>query len=62
MENRRLLIELTLKDLVTDFLYYERKEESELGIGEIEEAIKAGEISIDEIVNLFKHELSKGLD
>lgn len=52
---------LTINDLVTDFLYYDRKEDEELQRGMIEEAIKKGEITEDEIVQRFREKLHEGL-
>ena len=54
-------IENTLKDLVGAFLYYDRKEDEELPRGEIEKAIANGNVSIDEICQLFRNELVNGL-
>ncbi len=61
MTDRADLILLTLQDLVSNFLYYDRKEDEELPRGEIEDAIEAGEISLDEIVAKFREELEKYL-
>lgn len=36
------------------FFYYDRKEDSELEVGEIEDAIREGEISIEEILKEFR--------
>lgn len=55
--NRKEKILLTLEDSVSDFLYYDRKGDEELSIGEIQAAIKAGEISVDEIVAKFREKL-----
>lgn len=55
------LILTTVKDLVKDFLYYERKEDQELPVGSIELAIKYGEVTINEISECFKSELIKAL-
>ena len=52
----------TIKDLVTDFLYYDRREDEELQLGDIEVAIKNEVITRDEIVNEFKKELNIKLD
>ncbi len=52
-------VENTVKDLVTDFLCYDRKEDESLGRGEIEDAIYYKELSIEEIVNWFSIELQK---
>jgi len=55
------LILSTVSDSVTDLLYYDRKEDESLPRGEIEEAIESGEISVEDIVNFFREELSKGV-
>lgn len=47
----------TVKDLVADFLYYGRKEDEDLPVGEIEAAIRCGEITVDEICELFSSEV-----
>jgi len=61
MSNRRQIILDEISDRVSDFLYYRRKEDEELGVGEIEDALAKGEITVDEIVSHFKAELEKGL-
>ncbi len=58
---RRENILATVKDLVTDLLYYDRKEDENLPRGEIEASLKAGEITFDDIVNTFAAELWEGL-
>ena len=62
MTTRRENIVMTVKDLVTSFLYYDRKEDGSLLRGEIEKSIKAKEITVDEIINEFIYALKKGLD
>jgi hypothetical protein len=57
MKTRRELIMATTKDLISDFLFYDRKEDEDLPSGAIEDAIASGEISVDEIVAVFKEEL-----
>jgi len=52
----------TISDLCTDFLYYDRKDGAELKMGQIEEAVKKGEITIDEMVEKFRKELESGID
>jgi len=61
MPTRRDLIRGTVSDLVADFLYYDRKNDQDLPLGEIEAAIEAGEITVDEIVVQFRMELQEGL-
>lgn len=50
------------KDSVADFLYYDRKEDEDLPKGAIEEAIKNGEITADDIIWCFRKELESGLN
>lgn len=58
---RREHIEANVDDLITDFLYYDRKEDETLPVGAIEEAVKAGEITAEEIVARFASRLRAGL-
>jgi hypothetical protein len=44
-------------DLVSNFLYYNRKEDEDLPVGAIEKAIKDNIVSVKEIVDLFQQEL-----
>jgi len=60
-EERKQLIIATVEDLVNGFLYYDRKEDEELPLGEIEKAIESGEITRYEIVSVFERELGEGL-
>lgn len=48
----------TITDLASNFLYYDRKE-SDLRVGMIEEAVKLGYITVDDMVNKFREELEK---
>jgi hypothetical protein len=54
MQTKRELIFGTLEDLVSNFLYYDRKEDEDLPKGAIEKAIKDGEITVAEIVAEFE--------
>lgn len=56
-KTRRERIINTTKDLMSDFLYYDRKEDENLPRGAIEEAVAAGEISIPEIMRLIEADL-----
>ena len=51
------IIDNCITDLVSSFLYYDRKEDEDLPRGVIEKMIEDGEISIDYIVNKFKKDL-----
>ncbi len=50
-------IEGAVKQLVSDLLYYDRKNDEELKKGDIENAIIAKKISVEEIVDIFHNEL-----
>ena len=58
---RREIIIDVLDDVVSDFLYYDRKESESLPMGEIEAAIMTGEIHASEIVAHFDICLYNGL-
>lgn len=51
----------TLDDCVTNFLYYDRKEDEDLPRGKIEEMIAKKEITVDELVEKFRSSLVRGL-
>ena len=53
-KTRREHIENTAKDLIGSFMYYDRKEDDNLPRGAIEEAIDAGEITVEEILWIFE--------
>ena len=56
---RRQTILSTVTDLVSDFLYDDRKDDEELPRGSIREAVEAGEITEAEIVAHFAKTLSE---
>lgn len=60
-KSRRETILDTVDDLVSNFLYYSRKEDEDLRVGQINEAVTAGEITEDEIVEAFRKHLHAGL-
>lgn len=51
----------TVKDLVSHLLCYDRKEDEELPVGAIEEAIASGVITKAEIMYMFRNELNHNL-
>ena len=59
--NKRDIIKVNVKDLVSDLLYYDRKEDEDLPVGAIEESVAGGEITADEIVGIFRTELAKSI-
>jgi hypothetical protein len=56
-KTRRDLILATVEDLMGSLLYYDRKEDDGLPVGAIEEAIEEVEVTVDELVAIFKKEL-----
>lgn len=55
------LIKNTIKDLVADFLYYDRKEDEELGVEMIENAVEDSIVTVGDMVDVFQNELAKNL-
>lgn len=47
----------TIKDLCSDFLYYDRKEDETLSMDQLNDAVKNKEITIDEMVSEFRKNL-----
>ena len=60
-ETRANNIRNTISDMVANFLYYDRKEDESLPRGAIQEAVAAGEITVEDIVFAFESELRAGL-
>ncbi len=60
-KTRREIILNTVDDLVSDFLFYDRKEDEELSADDLDDAIDQAEITVDEIVDLFRAKLTAGL-
>jgi len=61
LDTKKEIILGTVYDLVSKFMYYDRKECEELPVGAIQDAVKAGEVSVDEIVECFRAELETSL-
>lgn len=54
-ELTRQIIMNKASDMMSNFLYYDRKEDEELGVGDIEYAIQRGVVSIEEdLIALFR--------
>lgn len=49
----------TISDLCSNFLYYDRKEDEELSMEQLNEAVKSGEITVDEMVAEFRKHLEE---
>jgi len=50
-----------ISDMVADFLYYDRKEDDQIGVGDIDKLTRTGKMTVDEMTNVFRNELEKGL-
>jgi len=61
MVSRRQTILAAVDDLVGELLYYGRKEDQDLPRGEIEAAIRAGELTVEDIVEAFATPLRRSL-
>lgn len=59
--NKKKIIEGKIEDTVSDFLYYDRKEDEDLLVGAIEQAIKDNLITEEQIISKFTECLKKGL-
>jgi len=44
---------------ISNFIYYDRKEDEDLSENKLDEAIKNGDVTIDEMVDRFKTNLEK---
>lgn len=62
MKNIKELILIHVSDLVKNFIYYNRKEDEELPVGEIEKAIQEGTITIEEITDAFTKSLKEEIE
>jgi len=61
-EEIKQLILGTVDDLVSNFLYYDRKEDEELPRGAIQEAVESGIITAERIVQQFSNSLNVYLE
>lgn len=61
-ENPLFLLDCIIQDCVSNFLYYDRKEDFDMPVGKIESLIKNGDLSEQEIIDLFAEHLLDGLE
>ena len=59
---RRERISNILTDSITDLLYHDRKEDEDLPRGAIGEAVRAGEITVEEMITIWSDELREGIE
>jgi hypothetical protein len=57
MSRREKILDV-LTDMVSDLLYYDRKEDDSLPVGSIEEAVKSGEITLDEMLAHVRQQIT----
>lgn len=50
-----------VQDLVSDLLWYDRKEDEELPRDAIEQMVKRGELTVEEMVSAFEEALREGV-
>lgn len=55
------LIDGTISDLVSNFLYYDRKEDEELPRGAIESLVTDGSITVEWLIGKFSDHLREAL-
>jgi len=51
----------TIEDLVSNFVYYDRKEDEDLSQEDLEQAVKTGVITVDEIIEKFAEKIKNSL-
>jgi hypothetical protein len=57
LEQSKQEVFATIDTLVSNFLYYDRKEDDDLPIGRIQRLVKEGVLTIDEMVDEFRDHL-----
>lgn len=64
MTNKELreAVFLALNDLVNDFVYFARLSDDLIPVGRLEEAVRAGVVSVDEMVQVFEEDLRSVLE
>lgn len=60
-KTRRQHIIDSVTDSVSDLLYYDRKEDEDLPRGAIGEAVRSGEITVEEMITFWADELREGV-
>ena len=60
--DKKTIILVAVSRAVTKLLLDDRKDDPELGAGEIDRAVARGDVTLDELAETFKRELSYKLD
>lgn len=61
-KTKKDVILATVRSSVRDLLYYDRKEDEDLGVGDIEDLIKSGGITVDEIIECYSNTLREQIE
>lgn len=56
----RELVFATVEDMMSDLLYYRRKEDEDLPLGAIEDALRNHVVTMEEILDIVRDALVKG--
>jgi len=48
-----------ISDAVAEFAYFDRKEDENLSVSELEAVVESGEVTVDEMVEMFRTHLKK---
>jgi len=59
MEDKREIILAVASDLARDFLYYDRKEDEDLKVNEIQHHVKIESLTKQDIIKAFSDELDE---
>ncbi len=59
VEDRRDTLQNTIDDHVSKLLYYDRKEDEELKMGDIEKMVANKEVTVDEMIEWFAEPLRR---
>lgn len=59
MEDKKQKIKNVISDIVSKFVYYDRKEDEDLSMNDLDEAVKNGVITVDEMVAEFRTHLEE---
>lgn len=52
----------TVRDCILDLLVYDRKEDEDLPVNSIQDAIRNGLISVEEILDLMEEEITSSIE
>ncbi len=59
---KRATVLAALEDMISGFLYYDRKEDDNLPLGAIEEAITRKKLTMDEMTQRFRDALQESVE